>query len=191
MRDPGGAAVFDLEGRLPGRGAWVCPCPACLDRLSAGALGHVLRAPVLLPAPSERRSLLENALRRRVANLLTMARRARGATIGPAGVRAVLAGGRAHLVLTAAGQRPDADAAWRERAGAVALRTLPDAAALGALLGSDPVQVAAVTAAGLAGALVPAIDRWQTFWADSCDNENSGIHRAARVAPGDTAAGGG
>jgi predicted RNA-binding protein YlxR (DUF448 family) len=184
VRGPDGAAGFDLEGRLPGRGAWVCPAPACLDRLSAGALGHVLRAPVQLPGAAERRAALADALARRVANTLTMARKARGVSFGADSARALLAAGRAHLLLTSAALPPDAAAAWAGRAGAVPVRSAPDAAALGALLGTRPVEVAAVTADGLARALVRAIDRWQTFASDSCNNENSGTHRATRPAKG-------
>lgn len=190
-RGPDASVCFDLEGRLPGRGAWVCPGTACVDRLSAGALGHVLRGPVLLPSPARRRQALAGALERRVANLLSMARRLRGATFGPAGVRAMLAADRARLLLTTAGQPADTAASWARRAGEVPVRTLPDAAALGALFGTGELEVAAITAAGLAGALLPAIDRWQTFVDDSCDNQDSGTHRRARVAPGDAAAGGG
>ena len=191
VRGPDGAACLDLDGRLPGRGAWVCPSPACLDRLSAGGLGHVLRAPVLLPAAAARRATVAAALGRRVANLLTMARKARGATFGPAGVRAALAAGRARLLLTTGDLPPDAAAAWLERAGAVPVRSAPDARALGELFGARPVEVAAVTADGLAASLVRAIDRWQTFVADSCDNESSDTHRATRLTRGEAAAGGG
>ncbi|HEY5999274.1 MAG TPA: YlxR family protein, partial [bacterium] len=85
VRDPEGDACFDLEGRLPGRGAWVCPSPACVEALTAGALAHVLRAPVRLAPPQSRRRQLADVLGRRVGNLLTIARRMRGLATGPTG----------------------------------------------------------------------------------------------------------
>lgn len=182
VRGPDGAACFDLEGRLPGRGAWVCPAPGCLDAIAPGALGHVLHAPVRLPSPAARRLELAEGLERRVANLLSIARKVRGATFGPAGVRAKLAEGRARLVLIAGDMSADACASWAERAAPVALRTAPDAQALGALFGRGPVEVAAITVAGLAGAICQALDRWRAFSTVSCDNERSGLagHRIRR-----------
>jgi len=172
VRDPGGAACFDLEGSLPGRGAWVCPSRECLAAVTPGALGHVLRAPVRLPPGDARRRELAGALGRRVANLVTIARRMRGVAAGPTGVRAALASGRARLLLLAGDAPADAAAPWTSRAGGIALRRAHDAAALGALLGRGPVTIAAVTVDGLAGALRDAIDRWRAFEAVSCDNDN-------------------
>jgi predicted RNA-binding protein YlxR (DUF448 family) len=74
VRAPDGAPCFDLEGRLPGRGAWVCPVPACVDGLAPGALARALRAPVTLPSLAERRRALAAALERRVANLAEIGR---------------------------------------------------------------------------------------------------------------------
>jgi hypothetical protein len=41
-----GALILDEKGGLPGRGAYVCPQGACLNRLlkKRGRLSHVLRA---------------------------------------------------------------------------------------------------------------------------------------------------
>jgi uncharacterized protein len=191
VRGPDGAAVFDVEGRLPGRGAWICPAPDCLNALAPGALGHVLKSPVRLADVAARRRELAEALRRRVVNLLTMARRMRGATFGPTGVRAALKEGRARLVLIAGDAPADAAASWAARSAPVAARSGPDAPALGALCGRGPVTVAAITAAGLAEALLVAIDRWQAFSRVSCDNEKSVDNGFSPAARDGAAAGGG
>lgn len=184
VRSPDGAACFDLEGRLPGRGAWVCPTPACLDAVAAGALGHVLRAPVRVAPPAERRRELAEAFGRRLANLLTMARRMRGVKMGPTGVRAALAEGRGRLVLVAGDASPDSAASWAARAGAVPVRSSLEAAALGTLFGRGPVEAVAITAEGLAASILQATDRWRAFSAVSCDNEGSKLmgHRGRRGA---------
>ena len=191
VRSPDGAGCFDLEGRLPGRGAWVCPSPACLDAIAPGALSHVLRAPVTLAAPAERRRELADGYGRRLVNLLTMARRMRGVKMGPTGVRAALAEGRARLVLIAGDASLDATASWTARAEAVPVRSAPEAAALGALFGRGPVEVVAITADGLGAAILETTDRWRAFSAVSCDNESKKIDRVSRAARGSAAAGGG
>jgi hypothetical protein len=190
VRGPDGAAVFDIEGRLPGRGAWICPSPDCLNALTSGTLGHVLKSPVRLADAAARRRELVEALRRRVDNLLTMARRMRGAAFGPTGVRAALKEGRAGLVLVAGDAPADAAASWAARSAPVPARSGPDAAALGSLCGRGPVAVAAITAAGMAEALLEATDRWRAFSRVSCDNEKS-IDNGFSRAPRDGAAAGG
>ena len=45
-RLPNGTVVVDTGPRASGRGAYVCPDPACLERgLSRGRLGHAFRRP--------------------------------------------------------------------------------------------------------------------------------------------------
>ena len=186
VRGPDGSGRFDLEGRLPGRGAWVCPSPSCLDAVAPGALSHVLRAPVRWAAPLERRRELAEGFGRRLSNLLTIARRMRGVAVGPSGVRAALAAGRARLVLIAGDLAAAAAASWSTRAAPVPARPTLGAAALGALFGRGPVEVAAVTVDGLAAAILEATDRWRAFSVVSCDNQRSeteGESRAAQVGP--------
>jgi len=191
VRNPDGVGCFDLDGRLPGRGAWVCPSPACLDALSSGALSHVLRAPVRLATPGERRRELAAACGRRLANLLTMARKMRGVSMGPAGVRAALAAGRARLVLIAGDTSAAATASWAVRAAAVPVRSTLEAAALGALFGRVAVEVVSIKVDGLAAAILEATDRWRDFSAVSCDNKRSNTDGASRAARNSAAAGGG
>jgi predicted RNA-binding protein YlxR (DUF448 family) len=186
VRGPDGTGCFDVEGRLPGRGAWVCPDPGCLDAVAPGALSHVLRAPVMWPSAPERRRELTESFGRRLTNLLTMTRRMRGVAIGPTGVRTALGEGRARLVLLAGDIPAAAAASWTERAAAVPVRSILDAATLGDLFGRAPVAAAAETVDGLATAILHATDRWRAFSAVSCDNKRSdidGTSRAARAAP--------
>ena len=149
----------------------------------------MLRAPVRLAAAAERRRELAEAYGRRLANLLTMTRKMRGVKMGPTGVRAALAEGRARLVLIAGDSA--AAASWTARAGAVPVRTSFDAATLGDLFGRGPVEVVAVTADGLAASILQATDRWRAFSAVSCDNKGSNTDEASRAARGSAAAGGG
>jgi len=47
VRSPEGAVSLDFKGKLPGRGAYVCPNPACLARArKARALERAFSAPL-------------------------------------------------------------------------------------------------------------------------------------------------
>ena len=61
-RAPDGLVAFDVRGRLPGRGAWVCAQPGCLTgACQKGAFGRAFEAPCVV----------EPGLVERVASLLT------------------------------------------------------------------------------------------------------------------------
>jgi len=47
VRTPGGDVRFDATGKVSGRGAYVCPDPACIDRaVRSGRLSGALERPV-------------------------------------------------------------------------------------------------------------------------------------------------
>jgi hypothetical protein len=47
VRTPGGEIKVDLTGKVPGRGAYVCPEPPCAERaVKEGRLRHALEASV-------------------------------------------------------------------------------------------------------------------------------------------------
>ena len=47
VRSPEGAVSLDFKGKLPGRGAYVCPDPACLSRArKSRALERAFSAPL-------------------------------------------------------------------------------------------------------------------------------------------------
>lgn len=47
VRTPAGEVRVDLGGKISGRGAYVCPDPACVDRaVREGRLGGILECPI-------------------------------------------------------------------------------------------------------------------------------------------------
>lgn len=47
VRSPEGEIALDLRGKLPGRGAYICPDPACLKRaVKSRALERALNVPI-------------------------------------------------------------------------------------------------------------------------------------------------
>ncbi|MBN1336628.1 MAG: YlxR family protein [Deltaproteobacteria bacterium] len=139
-----GRAVPDLAGRLPGRGAWVCPTVACVQVLErrGSLLTRALRTPV------DSTGLLERVRTASWADLedaLGVAARS-GCVRGGAEVLARLGPDSGILALVAA-----RDAAERSVAGAS--RRLPDVPvhhvpidriALGAAVGKGPRAVLAI-----------------------------------------------
>ncbi len=66
MRAPTGALAVDLRGKAPGRGAYLCPDEACLERgLRDGALGRALEMAIDGGAQETLRHALADAARER------------------------------------------------------------------------------------------------------------------------------
>jgi predicted RNA-binding protein YlxR (DUF448 family) len=167
VRGPEGEAVFDPDGRLPGRGSYVCPTPACVGALTAGALGKVLRGPVKLADPQERRAALAAVLERRAANLLSIARKARGTAFGEHAVRAAITSGRAQLLLLGS-ELSDRDVTpWQRLAGDLPVRAPATAEVIGRWAGRGPTKVAAVCEPGLAETITRVLDQWGAISAPS------------------------
>lgn len=54
VRAPDGAVYLDSSGRAPGRGAYLCPSQACLEKaLKRGSLGKSLHSPLSLSQQEE------------------------------------------------------------------------------------------------------------------------------------------
>ena len=159
---PDRAIVPDLAARLPGRGIWLSarldviePGRAEADshRLLVRAFARAARGPVAVP--SNLPSLLEEALVRRITELLGLARRAGQAMAGFEKAREWLRADRARVVL----QASDGSAAERARflsgvsASVPILDPLPGAA-MGRLFGRDFVVHVAIAPGKLGESLV-------------------------------------
>ena len=98
---PGGA-VIDYREKLPGRAAYVCPRPACIERaLSRETLSRVFRAKTLPPEQERFLGDLVNAIRDKIASLLSMATKAGKAVSGYSAVDDALQKGRVDMLLFA------------------------------------------------------------------------------------------
>jgi predicted RNA-binding protein YlxR (DUF448 family) len=156
---PEGVATFDLSGRLPGRGAYVCPALPCLTSLKATSLQHVLKKKITLAPPGELGESLRSSLERQFTGLLSIGRKAGKLEYGADAVTGALAAGRGSLLLTAG----DAAARTRsriERLGSkVSSRIVSDRETLGRIFGRSAVSVVLVTSAGIARRLELMADR--------------------------------
>src|SRR5688500_442146 len=63
VRAPDGEVWFDVAADMPGRGAWTCPDPACVDKArERGGFARAFEAPVIAPVDlaARVRMVLEN-----------------------------------------------------------------------------------------------------------------------------------
>ena len=154
VRNPGGAAVFDLSGKLPGRGAYVCPSRSCVTRLSAASLSRVLRQDVTLPAAEETLASLCGTLTRMMLNLISVARKAGMALYGAEAVTDALNAGRGSLVVTATDTADRTLQRIEKVRGEVPAVSFTDRDTLGAVFGRESVSIALVTSGGMARRLL-------------------------------------
>lgn len=61
VRSPEGAITLDFRGKLPGRGAYVCPRPECLNK---AIKAHALERALSCPIPAEVYDLLKEQMER-------------------------------------------------------------------------------------------------------------------------------
>ncbi len=150
---PDRSVVPDLNARLPGRGIWLSARGDVIETARAkGGFARAARGPVNVPA--DLAGIIRTGLRRRITELLGLARRAGQAIAGFEKAQATVRAGRAGLVVQAADG--SAEECARFRSGAPdGLRVIAplDAAALGVVFGRDRVVHVAVTPGRLADSL--------------------------------------
>lgn len=158
VRSPGGHALFDLDARLPGRGAWVCPDESCLKRLKASSLSHVLKAETALSDFPALRSDLREKLESKARDLLSIGMKAGRVVPGTKAVGEVLRRGRVELIVFASdASSRTVDGLTAVDSGVPAVR-LADRSRLGRWLGKRDLAVLAVTSQGLAHRLMTLLE---------------------------------
>ncbi|MFQ5794522.1 MAG: DUF448 domain-containing protein [Candidatus Bipolaricaulia bacterium] len=149
--------IVDLEAKLPGRGAYVCPERSCVERgANVKRLSRAFRKPVSMPggASSLREDIL-TALKKRILSLLGRARRAGKVVSGWNNLKSRL--NELQLILVA----EDASNHVWERFGrledAFRLFTKQE---LGAAIGKPPRSAVGVTDSGLSARIGEAARRY-------------------------------
>lgn len=179
---PEGEVLPDPGGKLPGRGLWLQPDPAMIRRaIDRGLFSKAARAKVKVPDDlGERVAELE---RRRLTELLGLARRAGLAVAGFDKVKAAIERDRVALLFEAtdgaAGGRERLTALLAHRAADTPVLAVLEAAELGRALGRDHAVHVAIAAGGLAERLLQAAERLKRLQAgDDETNSQDRRHRA-------------
>ncbi|HHL20275.1 MAG TPA: RNA-binding protein [Aliiroseovarius sp.] len=145
---PDRALVPDLAGKLPGRGIWVSPARAALDKaVSKGLFARAAKGPVQVPENLADR--VEAALAGRVINLISLARKAGQAVAGYEKVKGWLATGEARVLVQASDGSPRGKTKLRPPEGADTLIAVLTAQELGLAFGRENVIHGALAAGGL------------------------------------------
>ncbi len=154
--------VPDLAERLPGRGLWVSATRETLalacarNAFARAAKTNVVVEPGLVDE-------VERQLVMRALGILGMARRAGVVAVGHDKVRALLASGRAAVLIDAADAAPDAATRMAARAGATPVVRCFSRAELGPALGRDEAVHVALEAGHLATSFMAAFERLNGF----------------------------
>jgi len=139
--------LFDISATLPGRGMWLSASGDVIEKsLKQGVFSRAAKQ--RLNVPADLRERVEAALRRRVCELIGLARRGGEAISGFEKAREWLVQGTAALVVQAA------DGSVEERARFTGGRDIPvlavlTAAELGRIFGRDQAVHVAIAAGGL------------------------------------------
>ncbi len=154
--------VIDLRASNAGRGAWVHPRKACIERAVAGGFARSARTRVeadFATVVSE----ISAAARRRAHSLLSTGARAGTVVLGTAAVQECAGEGRVALAVVARDARAAAKSAM-VRALGQAGRVLPygDKDELGSVFGRCELGIVAIADEELAGALRQAIGLAET-----------------------------
>ena len=169
---PDGEVLPDALGKLPGRGVWVSADEASLRRaVKIGGFKRGFKA----KAQTDADRLVEQTraqLRRRLANQLTMARKAGRLVFGQSSVREASARGDVALRIEASDGQPDGRGKLRVLSLATARELeLPDpkvvgcftAQEIGEALGREPVVHAAMLRGPMTGSVIQSASRLSGF----------------------------
>jgi predicted RNA-binding protein YlxR (DUF448 family) len=148
-------AMIDYREKLPGRAAYVCPRPECIQKaLGRENLSRALHASVSVPDSAQFLERLQEAIVEKVRSLLSMAARAGMLASGASAVEDALQKGRAEMIVFAG------DIAEGTKDKLVSVGGLPSRVTtlltrdeMGKLLGRELVGVVAILEKGFAHAV--------------------------------------
>jgi predicted RNA-binding protein YlxR (DUF448 family) len=164
---PDGKVVPDLKGRLPARGAYVCPDGSCIERAASGRLRHSLKAPASVKLSA--RELVDKVSGQyevRALSLLGLAQKSgslvSGTNLVEAEVRRGKTEGQAGVIASDAS--PDVTAAARktmEKKG-IPVADFATRETLGDAIGKSPRSVILVKDTGIAAEFLKTLGRYRS-----------------------------
>lgn len=174
VRAPDGEVWFDVGAEMPGRGAWTCPDPACVEKAKdRGGFARAFEAAVIVPVDLIDR--VRTVLETEALHGLGLLRRQGRLWPGRTEALQHASHGEAPVVVTA---RDLAERSVREAAAAVEGRAVlvvgPDKASMGDALGRGPTGVLALGQGRLAKRVVCNLRRLSRL-AGLVSDENAGV----------------
>ncbi len=162
---PGGAVLVDYLQRLPGRGAYTCIDKQCLlDAVKRNSFQRCFKCQVLPVDPMELAQQLTQAIEKKIASLIGMARKSKQFIAGSnAVIEALKNGASLALVITAT----DISASIAKnieglaQRGSVETACFYDKQTMGQLLGKEQRSVIAIQTGLLADSLLNELHRYR------------------------------
>jgi len=175
---PDGVLVADLMGKLPGRGIWVSSTRAAVDQAQRkGAFSRAARQK--LDVPEALSDQVEQALSRRVVELISLARKAGLAVGGYEKVKGWLDTGRADILVQASDGSDRGRSKLRPPSGPETLISVLTASELGFAFGRENVIHAALATGGLTTRVVEDAARLTGLRAENDGKRSVGKGNAA------------
>ena len=158
---PDGQIAVDARARIGGRGAWVHATRGCLSAAEKKHLAErSLKVPVSRGSGGDLVANVRDALARKAASLVGVAKRKSELAVGAAGVAETLERRRVWLLVVANDSlESDVVVKTTRDHGAVPVAVMGRRSELGALLGRDEVAIAAITDRSIAEELKRTLDR--------------------------------
>ncbi len=169
---PDGTLVFDVLGKLPGRGIWVTSERSVLEKAVSKALfARAAKAPV--KTPGELLDQVEKALCARLISLIALARKSGNAITGSTKVKDWVNSERAVVLLQASDGSPREKSRIRLRENGKYSECLTKEE-LGGAFGRDFAVHAALDAGGLASRVIEEATRLEGLRAPSAEKRMKG-----------------
>ena len=169
---PDGCTVLDLRGKLPGRGAYLCPAVPCLRRgLKPKGIARVLGCTPGQAGAAEVRQQALDGLGRMLLEHLGHAHRAGAVVPGMERVAQVLMDNDANWVLVASDAAERTRTEMTARVGNDRVVSALTKGELGAVLGTAEVGVAAITQPRLADKVRALAVRWNRLKEENGDGQ--------------------
>lgn len=164
---PDSELVPDLDGKLPGRGAYTCMKAACLAAaVKQRQFSRSFKREIRVPQPEEMVAMVSGLLHDRILGLIGLANKAGKLTGGGSMVADAIRGpAKPGLVLVAC----DVSEAIGEKIivlsghHGIPCRSVLTKDEFGAILGKAPRSAISVKPGGFVGQLIRAIDRYRNF----------------------------
>jgi len=148
--------VIDYSGRLPGRGAYLCPEKSCIEKgLKEAALSRAFKKRTTPPGLNDFYGELEGKVQRKINSLLGMARKSGIAAAGFDAASGAMEHYPGGVIVTAEDIAPNTEGKFMETADGkyAGFFRYSDKEGLGRLLGADPVGVVYIKSSALSIAL--------------------------------------
>ena len=164
---PDGTLTPDLKGKLPGRGAYICPNRTCLgEAIRKKRFAASFKAPLSGTDPAAIAAMLLGGAAERIRGYLSLAAKAGKLFSGSDAVADGVRGGKAGLLFLATDLSAESSKKFAAMAGHAGIETVAlfDKETLGMLIGKEQRGVVAVEPGGFVAPIRRELELYRNFF---------------------------